>query len=134
MIRRLVLATLLLGLTGTGAELLLVGHTEDPLQWTPLVLILLCLIVLVWDGISGSGASIRALKATMVLFLIGGVFGLVVHWQGKIAFKREMDASLSGAKLFLEAMKSQSPPALAPGIFVQMGILGLAYTSTRSAK
>ena len=133
-IRRLVLSALLLALLGTGAELLLVGHTEDRLQWTPLLLILLCLIALTWNAVSRSVASIWLLQGTMALFLLGGVTGLVVHWQGKIEFKRETDSSLSGAKLFFEAMKSQSPPALAPGVFILMALLGLAYTTIRSTK
>ena len=68
------------------------------------------------------------------LFLLAGVAGLAAHWQGKLEFKRETDPSLRGMKLFVEAMKSKSPPALAPGVFVQLAALGLAYTTIRSTK
>lgn len=127
-IRGLVLGALVLGIVGTGAELLVAGHTEDALQWAPLLLIALCLIVLAWHAVTRSGVSIRILQAVMILFAVAGAAGVAAHWQGKFEFKREMDPSLSGAKLFVEAMKSQSPPALAPGVLIQMALLGWAYT------
>lgn len=103
------LGALLLGIVGTGTELLVAGHTEDYLQWGPLLLILLCLGVSAWHGIARSAASVRGLQAIMVLFFLGGATGLLVHWKGKVEFKRDIDLSLSGTRLFLEAMKSQSP-------------------------
>lgn len=127
-IRGFVLGALVLGIVGTGAELLVAGHTEDALQWAPLILLLLSVIALAWHAAVRSAASVRLLKAIMILFILAGAVGLVVHWQGKMEFKREMDPSLSGAKLFLEAMKSQSPPALAPGVLIQLALLGLTYT------
>jgi hypothetical protein len=127
-IRVFVLWALIAGLLGTGAELLVSGHTEDVLQWAPLGLILFCLLVLLWHALARSAASIRVLQLTMILFIIVGVAGLALHWKGKMEFKREMDPSLTGVELFLEAMKSQSPPALAPGILIQMALLGLIYT------
>jgi hypothetical protein len=126
-IRGFVLGALLLGIAGTGAELLVVGHTEDALQWAPLIMILLSLLVLAWHAAARSATSVRVLQAIMILFIVAGATGLVAHWQGKMEFKREMDPSLSGAKLFLEAMKSQSPPALAPAILIQLALLGLTY-------
>jgi hypothetical protein len=127
-IRGFVLAALVLGIVGTGAELLVAGHTDDTLQWAPLILILLSLLVLAWHAMARNAATVRVLQGVMILFVVAGGVGLVAHWKAKMEFKREMDPSLSGTKLFLEAMKSQSPPALAPGVLIQMALLGLTYT------
>ena len=55
--RRLLLVTLLLGLGGMLAELLLLAHTEGVLQLVPVALIVLSLAVLGWYGISRSRAA-----------------------------------------------------------------------------
>jgi len=126
-LRRFILAILLLGLLGVGAELLLVGHTEEPTQWVPLILIALAFVVLGWHAVSRGTAPVRVWQALMVLFMISGVVGTGLHWNGKMEFKKESNPSLTGITLFREAMKSESPPALAPGVMIQIGLLGLAY-------
>jgi hypothetical protein len=122
------LSALLVALVGTGAELLLVGHVEDSWQLAPLGLIASCLVILTWHAVAPGAASIRIFQAVMVLFLLAGGVGLGLHWQAKVEFKSEMDPSLSGIQLWWEAMKSQSPPALAPAIMIQIALLGMAYT------
>jgi len=126
-LRSFLLVILVLTLLGTGAELLLVGHFEEVWQWIPLVLIPLALLVLGLLAASRKAALVRIWQALMILFLISGVTGLGLHWKGKMEFKRESDPSLTGWKLFREAMQTESPPALAPGVMIQMGLLGLAY-------
>jgi hypothetical protein len=118
-----ILATALLG---TGAELLLVGHYEDPWQWVPLILISLALLLLAPLAMLRRAAIVRAWQALMILFLLGGATGLALHWKGKMEFKSESDPSLTGLKLFWESLHSESPPPLAPGVMIQMGLLGLA--------
>jgi len=127
-LRRLVLLIFLGGALGTGAELLLARHTEDTVQWVPLILIGISLAVIGWHATDRRARSLRVLRGTMILFIISGVTGMVLHCQAKMEFKLESDPSLSGLPLFWEAMKSQTPPALAPGMMVQLGLLGLAYT------
>jgi hypothetical protein len=39
-----------------------------------------------------------------------------------------MDPSLSGWPLFVKVVTAKAPPALAPGVMVQLGLLGLVYT------
>jgi hypothetical protein len=39
-----------------------------------------------------------------------------------------MDAALSGLALYQKAILAKSPPALAPGAMIQLGLIGLAYT------
>ena len=50
-VRSMLLAILLIGLTGTGAELLLLNHVESLWQWVPVLLILLSFVVLGWHGV-----------------------------------------------------------------------------------
>ncbi len=127
-VRRLILWVLVLGLLGVIIELFLSGHTEDWLQTAPLMVILLCAAVLLWHAAAPGAQSIRALRLAMLVLTLTGAVGLGVHWNSKMEFKRESDPSLSGFRLFREAMKSKSPPALAPGALIQLGLLGLIYT------
>lgn len=124
-LRRLLAILILLGLLGTAAELLLVNHIEDARQWTPVILIALAVPVLLWLTAAPSRAAVRGWQALMFAFIISGGIGLWLHWQAKIEFKQETDASLTGAKLFWESLKSVSPPALAPAAMIHLGLLGL---------
>jgi hypothetical protein len=64
----------------------------------------------------------------MVLFIASGLIGLVLHYIGNREFQREMDPALGGWALFVKVMTAKAPPALAPSVMVQMGLLGLLYT------
>ena len=119
-LRRFLLVILILGLLGTGAELILTEHTENFWQWTPLVLIGLLFIGLVTGSVTGT-------RVILILFLVSGVVGTVLHWRGKMEFQAESNPKLSGWELFRKAAESKSPPALAPGVMIQLGLLGLAY-------
>jgi hypothetical protein len=126
-IRRVLLAILLLGMAGTAAELLLISHDEDVNQLIPLVLIGVALMVLAWVGVRPGAAGIRALQATMVLFVLSGGVGAVLHYRANMEFQLDIDPSLGGTALFWKVMRAKAPPALAPGTMVQLGLIGLAY-------
>ena len=125
--RRGVLLLLVAGLIGTGAELLLMGHTDGWDQLIPLVLIGLCLLILGWVGLAGSRASLRALQAAMLLAMISGGVGSLLHYRGNVEFEIESSPGLKGFALFKEAMQGATP-ALAPGTMVLIGALGLLFT------
>ena len=126
-IRRFVVVIFILGTIGTGAELLLVGHTEGFWQWIPLGLIAASLVVLAWHSLAPSSASIRVFQVTMILFILSGAVGLFLHYDGKVEFRLESNPSLAGWALFKEAMVGAVPPALAPAAMAHFGLLGLAY-------
>jgi hypothetical protein len=126
-IRRWLLAALGLGLVGSGVELVLLEHYETVVQFVPLVSIALALGVLIWHRIKGDALSIRALQATMVLFLLAGIAGTGFHLRGAAEFQIEIDPSQSRWEIFKKAMRSKAPPVLAPGLMVQLGLVGLAY-------
>ena len=126
--RRILLAILLLGIAGISAELLLMAHTEDVYQLIPLVLAGLAVITVVLVLRRPSPGTIRLFQAVMVLFLISGVAGAYLHFQVNMEFQLEMDPALSGLALYRKAILAKTPPALAPGAMIQLGLIGLAYT------
>lgn len=126
-VRRVLLSILLLGLVGTGIELILLGHSDGWQQLAPLLLIALGLIVLGWYGLDRQSRSLRALQATMVLFVASGFAGLVLHYRGNVEFALETYRTLAGWDLFREAI-SGATPTLAPGTMIELGLVGLAYT------
>jgi hypothetical protein len=127
-IRKILLAILLLGLLGSGAELLLLNHVDGIAQWVPLLLIVLSLVVLGWHGLEPGRMSTRAIQGTMIAFIAAGFTGFYFHYQGGVEFKLESNPSLRGWALFREAIQSKAPPALAPGVMIQLGLIGFAYT------
>jgi hypothetical protein len=128
LIRAMLLATFILGSVGSGAELLLLNHIESLLQWIPLVLIVLSFLVLGWHAVRRSPASTRTIQGVMIAFVAAGLAGFYFHYQGSTEFKLESNPSLAGWRLFWEAIRSKAPPALAPGVMIQLGLIGLAYT------
>jgi hypothetical protein len=125
--RRWLLAALALGLVGSGVELVLLEHYETAVQFVPLASIALALAVLIWHRVKGDALSIRALQATMVLFLLAGIAGTGFHLRGAAEFQVEIDPSQSRWEIFKKAMRSKAPPVLAPGLMVQLGLVGLVY-------
>ena len=127
-LRRLLMAILLLGLSGSATELVLLRHHEDWKQSIPLGLIVAALAVLTWHGLGAGAASVRALRFLMTLLVLAGLLGVALHFQSTLEFQREIDPSLRGWRLVLKALQAKAPPALAPGVLVQLGLLGLALT------
>ena len=120
------LLVLLLGVIGTGVELLLLGHTEDLWQWEPLVMFALGLPALLWHAAVGSAWSRRLSVALMSVFTVSGILGVILHYRGNVEFELEMVPALQGMSLFQEAMTGATP-VLAPGAMIQLGLLGLLY-------
>ena len=127
LVRYALLAILVFGIVGTGVELLLLEHTEDIWQWVPIVMIALSLLVIAWHLIQRGAASTRSLQGTMLLFILSGIVGLVLHFKGNVEFELETYPTLRGLALFKETMMGATP-ALAPGAMIQFGLIGLAYT------
>ena len=126
LVRRAVMAILVVGLAGTVVELVLLKHTDGFWQWIPLALLGLSLLVLAWYGISRGAAALRAHRAVMVLFVLSGGVGAIQHFRGNIAYEKDSDPSLSGMALYRRAL-SGSTPSLAPGTMIQLGLLGLLF-------
>src|SRR5687768_9668960 len=126
-LRTILLAIFLFSVCGTGAELLLLGHTEGFSQLIPIVLMVMSLLVLLWHIVDRQSASVRVFQITMLLFLAGGLIGTVQHYRANMEFELEMYPSIEGMELFTRVMTGATP-ALAPGAMIQLGLIGLAYT------
>jgi len=126
-IRRVLLAILIIGLAGTATELLLLDHDEEAIQLVPLALIVIAFVAIAWHAVDQRGASLRLFQIVMVLFIIAGGVGMVLHYRANVDFQREVDPSIAGRALIIKAMKAKAPPALAPGTMSQLGLIGLAY-------
>ena len=85
------------------------------------------LVVLGWRFVDRKPASMRAFQGVMILFVVSGFVGLLLHYQGNAEFELEMYPTLKGLDLFWEAVKGATP-TLAPGTMIQLGLLGLVYT------
>jgi hypothetical protein len=127
MLRLWILGVLVLGLLGTVVELVLLSHYEQPVQLVPVVLIVLAVVVLAWHVMGHSAASLRVLMGLMILFVFAGFAGFVAHFHGSAEFQLDLEPSLSTWELLEKVMRAKAPPLLAPGMMMQLGLLGLAY-------
>jgi hypothetical protein len=129
-LRLWVLGVLVLGLTGTVVELILLEHYEQALQFVPLVLIAMGIVVLVWHAVKKDTASLRALQIVMGLFVLAGFAGMAAHFNGSAEYQLELNPDMDKWELLDKILHAHAPPLLAPGMMMQMGLLGLAYAFT----
>jgi hypothetical protein len=109
-LRRILLAVVLVGIAGLGAELFLLEHYDGVWQWVPIVAL-------------GIGLALGV--AVMVAFLVAGAAGVYLHLAGNAEFERESDPAIQGTALLWEALRGATP-SLAPGALAQLGLVGLA--------
>lgn len=126
--RRLLLAVLVLGMTGTGLELLLLSHIESWTQQIPLALLAAALLTLVILVTRRGPLPTMIFQVIMALFVAAGLFGVVLHYRGAEAFQLEVDPTLKGSALFWKTVRAKAPPALAPASMIGLGLIGFAYT------
>jgi len=127
-LRRLLAAILLIGMSGTLVELLLLRHVEDTVQLVPIVLLGCGLIAVAWHARTRSAVSAKTVRILMVLFVAAGFAGVYYHFAANVEFQKETDPSLAGRALVWKALEATVPPALAPGVMLQLGLIGVAYT------
>jgi len=127
-IRRVLLFLLIAGTVGVLTELFLIHHYEDTKQLIPLVLGGFGLLTALWAAIRPGLLGLRLLQFVMLLYIGGGVIGITLHFQANAEFQREIDPTISGFTLFRKVTEATAPPALSPGVLVQLGLLGLVYT------
>jgi uncharacterized membrane protein len=132
LLRRWILIILVLGLLGTVTELVLLEHYEQPLQFVPLALIVAAVGVLWWEFTRHDLASRRATQIVMALFVLAGFAGFVAHFQGSAEYQLELNPDMSSWELLEKILRAKAPPLLAPGMMLQLGLLGLAYVFSDS--
>jgi hypothetical protein len=129
-LRLWIVGVIALGLIGTMTELLLLEHDEQALQFVPLVLMALGAVTLIWYVASKDTTSLRALQIVMGLFVVSGFAGMAAHFNGSMEYQLELNPDLSMWELLDKITHAKAPPLLAPGMMIQMGLLGLAYAYT----
>jgi hypothetical protein len=63
----------------------------------------------------------------MIVFVLAGILGLVLHFKGNVEWALERHPDLGRMTLIWEALTGATP-ALAPGALAQVGLLGLAWS------
>ena len=126
-IRTYLLATLGIGMIGTGAELLLLGHFEMVAQLIPLILLGLGVATVIWHALGPRPSTVRALQVTMTLFIVSGAVGVALHLRGNAEFELEVTPSMGGVEL-LQKTLTGATPALAPGSMTLLGLIGLTHS------
>jgi hypothetical protein len=126
-LRQLLLLVVFIGVVGLQVELALLRHAESFTQWIPHVALFIGLLSTLVVYFRPRSATLKAFQLVMLMFLIVGTLGVILHLKGNIEFALERDPSLSGLKLMWKALRGATP-ALAPGALAQLGLLGLLYT------
>jgi hypothetical protein len=67
-------------------------------------------------------------RVVMLGLMLAGGLGVFFHYAGNLEFQMDMDPSQHGLPLLLKILHAKTPPALAPGVMAQLGLLGLVYT------
>lgn len=127
-VRSAVLAVVAFGIVGMSAELLLIGHYADSLQIFPLASAGAALGLIAWAAARPSVAVLRALQFVMLTFIAVGIIGVTVHFLANAELQRGTNPQIAALDLFWTVVETSAPPALAPGVMVQLGLLGLLYT------
>lgn len=125
-IRILLLWALAVGVLGTTGELILLRHIDKPAQWIPLVFLGAGLPILGWHAAAPSAASVRVLQGLMLAFIVLGVLGVGLHYDGNVEFERELHPDERGWE-FVRKTVAGATPVLAPGSMALLGLVGLAH-------
>ena len=130
-LRLFLLALSSLLFAGTLLELTLVNHTEDAIQWLAFVVagigLLLTLIALFRRG----RLTISLLRWSMLVVIVGSLFGIYEHVSNNVAFEREIQPNSTLSHLIWRGM-SGANPLLAPGTLAVAALLSLAATYKHS--
>jgi hypothetical protein len=126
-IRKLLFGTLVVGVAGTVGELILLGHTESPAQWVPLIALAASALAMIWHHSRPTPATVLVMQACMAIFIVAGVIGVGLHVNGNAGFERELHPDERGIE-FVRKTVAGATPILAPGSMVLLGLVGFAHT------
>lgn len=127
LLRRILLWLVLVTAGGLLVELLLLEHFDDPWQWVPLVILAVVLLVVPPLFRRPGRGALRLFQGLMLLCLVAGGIGVILHLKGNYEWEMEQSPELRGLALFWEAIRGATP-ALAPGAMAQLGLVGLLFT------
>jgi len=116
-----------MGIAGTAAELILLGHVDSAAQWIPVVALAAAVPLLFWHAARPSRPTVRLIRLLMSAYIVAGVVGVGLHYDGNVEFERELHPKDAGLT-FLRHTIAGATPVLAPGSMVLLGLLGIAHT------
>ncbi len=108
-------------IAGLALELLFIGHYEDWLQYLPLIIMGVSLLIYF------STKNKKILKGISLLTILVGILGIGVHLKNNFEFELEMYPELSGWLLLKQSMTG-ALPVMAPGSLISVGLLGFLIT------
>jgi hypothetical protein len=126
-LRRFLLALFSLGVAGLFVELVALGHYEDQWQLVPLFALSVALVSAALQAFAAGRTSLRMLQVAALVMMAAGIAGIILHYRGNLEFQLETNPDLGGWDLFARIVHAKVPPALAPGVMAQLGLLGLIY-------
>lgn len=126
-LRRFLLAVTAAIFIGSVFELILIGHYEETLQWTPFLVSAIGFVTIVGVWFAPGRTMLLVLRWVMVITMVASLLGMWQHFSGNLAFTREINPSFTLSESIWPAMKG-SYPLLAPGILLVAGVLGFAAT------
>ena len=109
------------------AELWLVEHTQDLLQFLPFALCGVGLVAVVAAALRPGKSTLIALRAVMLLVALGGLVGVAIHLLQNLAFEQEIRPNSTLWAALLAGLKGAAP-ILAPGVLVFAAVLALIAT------
>ena len=125
-LRRLLLASLAVGIVGTAGELMLLGHVDSAAQWIPVVALAAAIPLLLWHVARPGPLTVRLVQLLMCAYIAFGMIGVGLHYDGNVEFERELHPKDAGLT-FLRHTVAGATPVLAPGSMVLLGLLGIAH-------
>lgn len=130
--RTVLLYVLVVGVLGILAELLLLGHDDDTLQFIPLGIGAAYLLAFAWYGATRARRAVLAVRVVSGLACVSAAVGIFLHYRANVEWELETTPTMHGMELFREAVTG-SLPLLAPGAMLQLGLLGLLWSHRHPA-
>lgn len=124
-VRVFLLLLVAVALGGSLFELFLIDHDEHWQQQIPLYLIGASLAILLAHAIVRTAWTVRLVRVAMLLLLLAGAVGAAMHFQSNVEFQREMEPDVPTGELVWKSLSATAPPALAPFVLAQLGLIGL---------
>ena len=110
--------------TGILLELLLLGHVENASQWIPVLLTGFLLLTVLALFMIRTKLLFILHQIFCGLGILSGIVGVWLHFEGNVAFEKEMYPNLPHSEIWIEALTGATP-ALAPGSMIALGIFGM---------
>lgn len=121
----LVLCLFLFG--GALVELWLVGHTADVIQLLAFALAGVGALSVALTLFHFGRTTVRILRVSMLVVVLGSLFGMYEHFNGNLALAREVQPNSTTAQLFWRGLQGGNP-LLAPGVLAVAAVLALSAT------